>query len=81
MGCSTRAIPARAGEPVDQWAVKPTPGGHPRAGGGACSDRSSAWSTEGPSPRGRGSHLQLTFNYANLGAIPARAGEPPPHSR
>ena len=79
--CSSGAIPARAGEPRRRaWGRWPM-GGHPRAGGGAwrCENRSCR--PPGPSPRGRGSHRRRLPGHRGRGAIPARAGEPPPNPR
>ena len=71
-----RSIPARAGEPRRHATPPACTGVHPRACGGALSDRVRSLRPAGPSPRVRGS-LGLLRGLALLeGSIPARAGEP-----
>ncbi len=70
------AIPAWAGEPASNTTVPGTAGGHPRVGGGTIRDRGQYGTARGPSPRGRGNHVQTTVLPSAIGAIPAWAGEP-----
>ena len=72
------SIPACAGEPVlpgVQWEVA---GVHPRVCGGAGSVPSLSHIQWGPSPRVRGSPLEVARPLPGRGSIPACAGEPQP---
>ena len=69
-------IPACAGEPAVLVTAKLGLGDHPRVCGGAYPRRSRRMSVEGPSPRVRGSQRDRPVAAAQLGTIPACAGEP-----
>ena len=70
------SIPAWAGEPAE-WASGPTHSRvHPRVGGGAREGAREPDVSQGPSPRGRGSHFYAVPRGVNRGSIPAWAGEP-----
>ena len=69
-------VRARAGEPVNTASKPSSTNRGPRAGGGTSSARRSERLMAGPSPRGRGNRRHLTTARPEIGAIPARAGEP-----
>ena len=71
-----RSIPAWAGEPPNGGAARARLAVHPRVGGGASDSDSRATLLHGPSPRGRGSRESIAGAGAELGSIPAWAGEP-----
>ena len=72
------AIPARAGEPSASRRARGSAGGYPRAGGGTGGSAALDISEKGLSPRGRGNRGRIGHHRRGEGAIPARAGEPPP---
>ena len=49
---------------------------YPRVGGGTLTERPSALSKTGLSPRGRGNHVRHQRPLSMIGSIPAWAGEP-----
>ena len=72
-----RAIPARAGNATPVLGPAHPKPGHPRAGGERLAQQVGAKSTNGPSPRGRGT-LGVLQGVPPVGrAIPARAGNAP----
>ena len=71
-----RSIPAWAGEPRCRSRSPASSRVHPRVGGGARSSSSAPRTPTGPSPRGRGSHLDFGAAGVGHGSIPAWAGEP-----
>ena len=73
---AVRSIPAWAGEPYHPPSETSRPRVHPRVGGGAINTVSGRWAHGGPSPRGRGSLVQIAACLAQHGSIPAWAGEP-----
>ena len=70
-------IPAHAGEPARRWQAQPLARAYPRACGGAYTGPGQAGARAGLSPRMRGSQQLLDVAVADLGPIPAHAGEPP----
>ena len=71
-----RSIPARAGEPTDEWAINPLLRVYPRASGGTCVLPPRLSMALGLSPRERGNQ-DLAQQGSPVGrSIPARAGEP-----
>ena len=72
--CLLRAIPARAGNARFRFTHIVSPTGHPRAGGERADHASGSPLSDGPSPRGRGTHSADRWERWIDRAIPARAG-------
>ena len=70
------SIPARAGEPPQQWMKYMTAWVYPRACGGTHHDAPLHVVQMGLSPRVRGNHRPAGGLWRRGGSIPARAGEP-----
>ena len=70
------SIPARAGEPALRASTSLRYSVYPRACGGTPVTRTARPSPRGLSPRVRGNHHVQAREGAQLGSIPARAGEP-----
>ena len=75
------SIPACAGEPSRRFAVRRTVEVYPRVCGGTCPGSESFCSGIGLSPRVRGNPDLYATRWAQLGSIPACAGEPTPPRR
>ena len=72
------SIPACAGEPRTRCRCSSPGRVHPRVCGGATQEQTASPSPDGPSPRVRGSRGGASDVHAELGSIPACAGEPLP---
>ena len=75
-----RCIPARAGEPRKSHSLRKLERVHPRACGGTASTGIGRVTNNGASPRVRGNPPFCPRCGCWTGCIPARAGEPLPHS-
>ena len=73
-------IPAYAGEPYPELCIAPGCGAYPRVCGGTQRVNHGAALGHGLSPRMRGNPDAQNASRAELGPIPAYAGEPPPDS-
>ena len=71
-----RSIPACAGKPVRAHGLSARTWVHPRVCGEAYGDHEMAYEDEGPSPRVRGSPVNLNLDAPARGSIPACAGKP-----
>ena len=69
-------IPAQAGEPISVDEVMSKIGAYPRAGGGTIEKFADDAAEKGLSPRRRGNHRSEHDVVADVGPIPAQAGEP-----
>ena len=70
------SIPARAGEPASSPTASPIIAVYPRACGGTPGKKARFLSYRGLSPRVRGNRYGMSPTLAEIGSIPARAGEP-----
>ena len=70
------SIPARTGEPADQWTLLWLTRVYPRSHGGTFGPHMDALSVVGLSPLARGNQDTLTEWLTSKGSIPARTGEP-----
>ena len=77
----SRSIPAWAGEPTAAPPPSSSSTVYPRVGGGATHASATRVPNSGLSPRGRGSRRVLVLRLADVGSIPAWAGEPEPGDR
>ena len=71
-----RSIPAHAGEPPGRAAERRSRGVYPRPRGGTASSRIAASRKSGLSPPTRGNRRRGVARRAQVGSIPAHAGEP-----
>ena len=71
------SIPARAGEPLRSPKASGSKRVYPRACGGTRLGNAPTAGAIGLSPRVRGNHTDPVAAMAEVGSIPARAGEPP----
>ena len=71
-----RSIPARAGEPLGRTSVRTIHAVYPRACGGTGAAHHPGAADGGLSPRVRGNPHVMLVGDAEVGSIPARAGEP-----
>ena len=78
-GGACGSIPAWAGEPSTVCSASRKRRVHPRVGGGATDRKTFPTTRRGPSPRGRGSHRDLSRILTEIRSIPAWAGEPDTH--
>ena len=74
--CSSRSIPAWAGQPSPKMVEIRSVRVYPRVGGATSCHARHHSTTSGLSPRGRGNHDCLGNRYAAGGSIPAWAGQP-----
>ena len=71
-----RSIPARAGEPFGDGALRAAVRVYPRACGGTVCTNKEHYMEKGLSPRVRGNLIGERQRVGEYGSIPARAGEP-----
>ena len=74
-GWPVRLIPARAGKTITRTSSRSRRRAHPRAGGENEEARCLGRYHSGSSPRGRGKQIDLDWEDAGPGLIPARAGK------
>ena len=73
----TRSIPARAGQPAVATTANSTSAVYPRTRGATATTVMIARMIGGLSPHARGNPVRLDVRRAEIGSIPARAGQPP----
>ncbi len=76
-----RSIPACTGEPYRFLPRQEAKKVYPRVYGGTKRSGRGPWCEQGLSPRVRGNQVELDFDAASDGSIPACTGEPPDEAR